>query len=181
MCLVAATFWLGLVVTFIGVLWIGWDTGRRWATRPTPTVGTRTSVGASEEVFSHLCAEITRFRDYEWHMTVWAITLLAAIIAVARTTTLPGDGQIIPYLQAGVGLIVVLFAVHVLYAHVRLSMERAVYRVWAGALGLQLHPARATGSLLDGMGHILSWIGLILLVAAAALYAISIWTIDPSQ
>lgn len=178
MCAVAASFWLGLLLTSVGIAWIGWDTLQRWNTKQEASVGTPAQAGASGEVFSHICAEIIRSRDYEWHMTVWAVTLLAAIVAVTRTTPLPGGGQIIPYLHAGVGIIVLLFVVHVLYAHVRLTMDRAVYRVWAEALGLTLHPARATGSLIEGMGHVLSWIGLILLVAAAALYAVSVWSVD---
>lgn len=76
MCESATVFGIGVVLSVLGVLGIWFEVYR---------MGSATLKPPDPQ----WADESRRYRDYEWHMTVWAVSLSAALIAVSLNDKKP--------------------------------------------------------------------------------------------
>jgi hypothetical protein len=135
-------------------------------------------------LFNQAYDEIKRYRDMEWKMVYWTVGLLAAIVAASQTTpTPPAHKQCVQTLFAIFTLVASGYgAWHIHFIHKNLRDNRNLRRKCEILLGLfdvesegdPLLPARFKEEVpySQGLPHLVSWWGLILLTMLYTVYCI---------
>ncbi len=130
--------------------------------------------------------EITRYRDYEWRITLWTVTLMAGIVAAVRSTNLSGPNQSgIQVLLTFFLLVVLCLGIgHVCFVHSRLVTNWKIRRNLDDQLGLFQKDAYFAGTVLPsewerrsikwtrGLPHLLTFWVIMLASATYAFYTV---------
>jgi hypothetical protein len=139
--------------------------------------------------YHQVCDEIKRYRDYEWNIVVWTISLITGVIALTRVTPVPIPVEHRPIIKAILSVFTILAALygfwHLHYVHRNLTYNRNLQRTCERILGLYDNGIFAKNSLLPVswrnkripytrglLSHLLSWGILIILAMSYAIYSI---------
>jgi uncharacterized membrane protein YciS (DUF1049 family) len=93
-------------------------------------------VDALLQLYRNIHSETLRYRDLEWKVTVWVVTLLAAISASFKWLPKSFDVQTRLVVVLVVGFVCAYGLWHLLYVHLRLTQTRNQCRKCENLLGL---------------------------------------------
>lgn len=134
-------------------------------------------------IYQKTAGEITRYRDFEWKITIWALSLLVGIISFTKLIPVPSNHKpIIQTLFVVFIVVAIPFSIwHILYCHHQLTKNRQVHRKCEKELQIdnflpeewKKEPEEIKYT--KGLWHLASWIILILLATGFAIYSICLW------
>jgi len=150
-----------------------------------PNPENREKVAALIARYNQIFADILRYRDMEWKIVVWAVALLAGVIAL----TGPGQRKLSVCMKSSVVVFSVAIGAygiwHLDYAHRRLTKERQRRRHCERLLGFYdkgaydpssslLPEERATKAVTykQGIAHLVSWWIVIAVFTAFSVYSV---------
>jgi len=127
--------------------------------------------------------EINRYRDLEWKIAIWTLSLLVGIISLTRFVLVTEDYKQIFQVLLGIFILVAtLFSIwHIHFCHRNLTINRQVHRKCE--LELQIddflpdkwkkEPKKIKYT--QGIIHLISWFILIIITSMLAIYCIYAW------
>lgn len=148
-------------------------------------LGDPEKVCALLHLYHEVFEEMRRYRDMEWKVVSWTVFLMAGIVAATRAVPVQENHK--PYIRTLLFVFTLAAAIygawHIYFIHKRLTWYRKLRRRCDRLLGFfnkstygqELLPKN--WEYLDvryssGIGHLISWWGLIALTAMYALYSV---------
>ena len=137
-------------------------------------------------LYQKTAQEITRYRDMEWKVTIWSLSLLAGIISLSKLIPISADHRaIIQIIFVTFIFVAIPFSIwHIHHCHNNLTKNRRVHRKCEQELHLdsflpsewKKEPKKIRYT--QGLLHLISWVILIILTASFTIYSVFLWSTD---